>query len=151
MLRRSRTAAAVLLTVLLAVVGCSPASSETAYATVTIGSLTYRVELAQTAEQQQAGLGNRQTLPAGTGMLFQFGSRSEQQVWMTGMRFPLDIAWIADGRVVALDTLATCAEADESECPRWTSPSTVDALLEVPADSLGSVGPGTVVTVEELP
>lgn len=151
MQRYSRMAAAALLAVLLTVVGCSPASSKTAYATVTVGSLTYRVELAQTADQQQAGLGNRQTLPAGTGMLFQFGSRSEQQVWMAGMLFPLDIAWIADGRVVARDTLATCAAADESACPRWTSPSPVDALLEVPAKSLGSVAPGTVVTIEELP
>ena len=93
---------------------CSPplaasTSSEPSYATVTIGPLTYRVEVA-TDRTSSNDKGSRagSTLPAGTGMLFQFGSRREQQVWMAGMTIPLDIAWIADNKVVAIDTLAAC-------------------------------------------
>ena len=131
--------------------GCT--SSKPTLAAVRIGPapVEFRVEIAQTADQQRDGLSGRDELSVGTGMLFRFGSRSEQQVWMAGMRFPLDIAWIADGKVVAVDTLAACAETDENACPHWTSPSPVDALLEVPAHSLTAVVPGMAVVVEELP
>lgn len=131
--------------------GCT--SSKPILAAVRIGPapVEFRVEVAQTAEQQRDGLSGRDELSAGTGMLFRFGSRSEQQVWMAGMKIPLDIAWIADGKVVAIDTLTACTEADENPCPRWTSPSPVDALLEVPAHSLTTVVPGMAVSIEELP
>lgn len=125
-------------------------SSTPALATVRIGPapVEFRVEVAQTADQQRDGLSGRDQLATGTGMLFEFGSRGEQQVWMAGMKFPLDVAWIADGKIVAVDTLTACEEADNA-CPRWTSPSPVDALLEVPADSLTTVVPGMPITVEE--
>lgn len=84
-------------------------------------------------------------------MLFRFGNRSEQQVWMAGMTIPLDIAWIVDGKVLAKDTLIPCTEPDQNQCPRWTSPSAADALLEVPADALDTVIPGMTLTIEELP
>ena len=67
------------------------------------------------------------------------------------MTIPLDIAWIADGKVVATDTLTACTEANQDACPRWISPSPVDALLEVPAHSLTRVVPGMAVAIEELP
>ncbi len=82
-------------------------------------------------------------------MLFRFGNRSEQQVWMADMKIPLDIAWIVDGKVLAIDTLTPCVEADQNQCPRWTSPSAVDALLEVPAHSLATVVPGMPATIED--
>lgn len=149
MRRRSRLAAAALLAVLLTVVGCSSGSSKATYATVTIGSLTYRVEMARTAEEQREGLSSRQNLADGTGMLFQFGSRREQQVWMAGMAVALDIAWIADDKILAIDTLGPCQALDQTACPRWTSPAPVDALLEVPAYSLKPAVPGMDVLVEQ--
>lgn len=131
--------------------GCT--SSDPVRATVRIGPTVaeFQVEVAQTADQQRDGLSNRDELAPGTGMLFRFGSRSEQQVWMAGMSVPLDIAWIADKKVVAIDTLTPCTASDQNACPRWTSPSPVDGLLEVPARSLADVIPGMTVTIEETP
>lgn len=131
--------------------GCT--SSDPVRATVRIGPTVaeFQVEVAQTADQQRDGLSNRDELAPGTGMLFRFGSRSEQQVWMAGMSVSLDIAWIADNKVVAIDTLTPCAASDQNACPRWTSPSPVDGLLEVPARSLADVIPGMTVTIEETP
>lgn len=129
------------------VVGC--ASPEPHHAVVRIGSaaVEFRVELAQTADQQKEGLGGRESLPAGTGMLFQFGSRSEQQVWMAGATIPLDVAWIVDGTVLAVDTLPPCTETDHTKCQVWTSPGPVDSLLEVPAQALQAVNTGMSITV----
>lgn len=52
---------------------------------------------------------------------------------------------------LAVDTLTPCTETDQDQCPLWTSPSAVDALLEVPARSLATVVPGMPVAIEEQP
>lgn len=131
--------------------GCTASKPVTAIVRIGPAPVEFRVEVAQTADQQRDGLNGRDSLSEGTGMLFRFGSRTEQQVWMAGMTFPLDIAWIVDNKVLAIDTLTACAETDQDQCPRWTSPSAVDALLEVPAHSLATIIPGMPITVEEQP
>lgn len=107
-----------------------------------IGDTEFQVEIAETEQTQRAGLSGRAHVPEGTGMLFVFAGRQEQQVWMAGMQIPIDIAWLVDGRVLAVDTLDPCDLEDQEQCPRWTSPAPVDALLEVPAGELAGVEPG---------
>ncbi|GAA0192005.1 hypothetical protein GCM10009526_11690 [Glutamicibacter creatinolyticus] len=65
------------------------------------------------------------------------------------MKFPIDVAWIADHRVIAVQTLEPCTEADQDRCPRWASPNDVDALLEVRAGALAGIDAGIVVTIRE--
>lgn len=114
-------------------------------ATVKIGSsLEFKVEVANTEQRQRDGLRDRNSLPGG--MLFPFSSQEKRQVWMAGMEIPIDIAWIADGKVLAVDSLTPCRLSDQSQCPRWTSPAPVDALLEVSAGALDGIKPGTPVT-----
>ena len=121
-------------------------------AVVLVGSsrTEFRVDVAQTAGQQREGLSRRTSLAAGTGMLFHFGTRDHHDVWMAGTTIPLDVAWIADNTVLAVDTLQPCIQPNQDTCPRWTSPSPADALLEVPAHSLRDVAPGSAVTVKVL-
>lgn len=151
LLTRCFAATVVLVSVVILITagGCGRPGARVARATVTVGSLVYLVEVARTAEEQQEGLSGREILTEGTGMLFQFGSNGEQEVWMAGMTMPLDIAWISGDEVMAVDTLDACDEPDQNRCPRWTSPGAVDALLEVPARSLAGVGAGTRVTITE--
>lgn len=148
--RTLRWVGAVAATVALAA-SCSPGQPEHARITIGTGPVEFHVELAQTANQQRDGLSGREAVPEGTGMLFQFGSRAEQQVWMAGATIPLDVAWIVDGEVLAVDTLPPCTEDDQDRCPVWTSPGPVDSLLEVSAKSLVAVVPGMGVTLEEQP
>lgn len=82
-------------------------------------------------------------------MLFKFGTRDHHEVWMAGTTIPLDVAWIADNIVLAVDTLTPCTQTSQDSCPRWTSPAPADALLEVPAGSLRDV-PGASLTVKTL-
>lgn len=145
---RAHAAAAVALSVLLA--GCASTPEEPATALVTLGpALEFQVEHARTADEQRTGLAGRSELPEGQGMLFSFANQSERQVWMAGMKFPIDVAWIADHRVIAVQTLEPCTEAEQDRCPRWTSPNDVDALLEVRAGALAGIDAGTVVTIRE--
>ncbi len=69
-------------------------------ASITIGSHIYEVEVAQTLEQKAKGLAGRENLPPGRGMLFVFDAKSRLAFTMHNMRFPLDIIWIADGKIV---------------------------------------------------
>ncbi|CBQ74041.1 hypothetical lipoprotein precursor (plasmid) [Glutamicibacter arilaitensis Re117] len=145
---RAHAAAAVALAGLLA--GCASTPPEPATALVALGSgLEFQVEHARTADEQRTGLAGRSELSEDQGILFSFASQSERQVWMAGMKFPLDVAWIADHRVIAVQTLEPCTEVEQDRCPRWTSPNYVDALLEVRAGALAGIDAGTVVTIRE--
>lgn len=69
-------------------------------AVVAIGERSYAVEVAQTLEQKARGLAGRESLAAGQGMLFPFSGKSRVSFTMKGMLFPLDIIWIAEGKIV---------------------------------------------------
>lgn len=145
MLRTPRVAATAVAVVLtLAATGCTP---EPEALHVTIGAdLALTVEHARTVEQQRTGLAGRDTLSDSTGMLFTFDPPATQRVWMAGMRFPIDIAWIRDGQIIDTDTLPICTELEVDDCPRWESPGDVDALLETGPGVLTDITPGTPVT-----
>jgi uncharacterized protein len=134
-----RTSAAALATLLA---GCA-STPESSTATVGVGTAAvFQVEVARTADEQRNGLSGRPELSEGTGMLFTFEKRAERQVWMAGMEVPIDAAWIVDNQVLAVKTLYPCAKTDQDQCPRWTSPGDVDALLEVPAGALDGIKTG---------
>ncbi len=69
-------------------------------ATATIRGVTYRVDVAVTPKEKEIGLGGRDSLPDGTGMLFPYDHAEQFSYWMKGMRFPIDIIWIRDFRIV---------------------------------------------------
>ena len=62
------------------------------------------VEIADEAEERWQGLSNRESLGGGSGMLFVFPHKQVQNFWMKDMNFPLDIIWIADNKVVKIDS-----------------------------------------------
>ncbi|MBX9825210.1 MAG: DUF192 domain-containing protein [Xanthobacteraceae bacterium] len=64
------------------------------------GTRTFSVELAKTGPELDRGLMHRRSLPAGRGMLFDFGSVQPVTMWMKNTYVPLDMLFIgADGRV----------------------------------------------------
>ena len=120
---------------------------------ITVGDQRLTVELAMTPESRARGLGYRQGLAPGTGMLFVFPEPNERSFWMKGMRFCLDIIWIEDGQIVgaaegACPDPAGTADADRAS---FVSEAPVQLVLEVPAGWLAEhgFGPGTPVEVPE--
>jgi uncharacterized membrane protein (UPF0127 family) len=61
---------------------------------------TLKVEVAKTPAERQRGLMNRESLPAGRGMLFDFGRNVETAFWMKDTSIPLSIAFIDTDRKV---------------------------------------------------
>lgn len=123
-------------------------------ARVIVGDTPLTVQLAITPSQQQLGLGYRNGLEPGTGMLFVNEQPAPRTFWMKGMRFCLDIIWIEAGEITG---------AAESVCPdpegtadadraRFTTPEPVTYVLEVPAGWMQEhgYGPGTPVDLSEV-
>ena len=66
---------------------------------VQIKEKKFAVELALTEEEKNTGLGGREEICMSCGMLFVFSQSGKYSFWMKNMKFPLDIIWIADGKI----------------------------------------------------
>ena len=67
---------------------------------VKIGEVVYSLEIADTEMRREKGLGGRVTLCESCGMLFVFETRGQYAFWMQDMRFPIDIIWLLENRIV---------------------------------------------------
>jgi uncharacterized membrane protein (UPF0127 family) len=94
---------------------------------VTLGPTGVKAEVVHTPGNIYLGLGYRQELPEGQGMLFLMPRKEPQNFCMRGMKFPIDIVWIAGGKIVGLE---------KNVSPKFTgtlcSPQPVKYVLEVP-------------------
>ncbi len=102
---------------------------------VTVGGVLVEATLARSSRERSLGLGYRDELEEGTGMLFVYEEPSTRSFWMKGMRFCLDIIWIDDGEVVGAAE-SVCPEpagTADSDLPSYVSPEPVRYILEVPA------------------
>ncbi len=121
-------------------------------ATITVGETPLEVELAIEPEERARGLGFREGLAPGTGMLFVAEEPRVENFWMKGMRFCLDIVWIEGGQVVGAAEHA-CPDPDgtpDEARARFSSGEPVSFVLEVPAGWLAAHGYGAGTLVDGL-
>lgn len=104
---------------------------------VTFHEKYFTLEIARTEAEHSRGLGYRDTLCSRCGMLFLFDEPGEYAFWMKGMRFPLDIVWLRDDRVVHIERHVS---ADSQEVLR--PPEAADSVLEVNAGEADSLNVG---------
>lgn len=64
------------------------------YPSVSINDHKIEVEIADTPETRERGLGGHAPLSENEGMLFIFDNPEVQTFWMKNMTFPIDIVWI---------------------------------------------------------
>lgn len=121
-------------------------------APIVVGETPLEVELAILPEERQRGLGYREGLAPGTGMLFVADAPRVENFWMKGMRFCLDIIWIEGGRIVgAAENACPDPEGTPDEArARFSSGEPVRYVLEVPAGWLAEHGYGAGTTVGGL-
>jgi hypothetical protein len=120
---------------------------------ITVGGVPLMVELAIEPADKARGLGYRDGLAPGAGMLFIFDGPAQRSFWMKGMRFCLDIVWIEAGAIVGAAE-SVCPEpagTADADLPSYRSPVPVTYVLEVPAGWLASYGFGPGTPVEGLP
>ncbi len=90
-----------------------------------------KVEIAQTPKAWEKGLAGRQKLAENQGMFFVFSEAERRSFWMKGMKFPLDIIWINQGKVV---DIAPNVQPDNTPSPAlYFSRLPINQVLEVRA------------------
>jgi uncharacterized membrane protein (UPF0127 family) len=98
------------------------------------GRVAVRVELARSVQEKMRGLSGRADLKSGHGMLFLYERPQPIGIWMKDMRFPLDILWMQDGRIVHIERNAPPLPPAG---PERVYTATGDLVLEVPAGFVG--------------
>ena len=106
--------------------------------TVVIGGrVQVSAEVARTDRQRELGLSNRPFLGEGEGMLLLFGGVVPAGIWMKNMRFPLDIFWIKEGRIVMIKGRVQPMRPGR---PPEVFTAEAEAVLEVPAGFAAAKG-----------
>ena len=101
------------------------------------GRVTINVEVARSPQAQTRGLGGRPSLKKGTGMAFPYNGPGLRGIWMKGMLIPIDILWILEGRIVAIE--ANVQPPTSNGAPAVFS-HVADQVLEVPAGYAREMG-----------
>ena len=69
-------------------------------ASVKIGNKSYSAIIAKSDKDRMKGLSGRNSLDKNTGMLFVFDKKAPYPFWMKDMKFPIDIIYIDDNKIV---------------------------------------------------
>lgn len=93
------------------------------------------VEIADTNEKRNKGLGYRESLATDSGMLFIHETPKKYTYWMKGMEIPLDIMWIMDDTVAdIIPNIPPPIEGQSEETlERYSSTVEVNRVLETNA------------------
>jgi uncharacterized protein len=93
------------------------------------GEVEVPVEVADSPEEREVGLMNRESLPADAGMIFLFDEDTASAFWMKDTLIPLSIAFAdAEGTIVSILDMEPC-EADP--CTLYDPGVTYRSALEV--------------------
>jgi hypothetical protein len=146
--------AALMLALLLAsgAVGCAQAETPEG-PSITIRDQRVALEVVRTSAEQSKGLGYRDSLDWGRGMLFVYDAPRFVSFWMKGMRFDIDIVWIRDGRIVGIESFVPYPRDNPSQPASVRPKELVDNVLEVPAGFAQAHGwrPGDAVRLAGIP
>jgi uncharacterized protein len=93
------------------------------------GDVVVQVEIADTAEEREVGLMNRESLPEDAGMIFLFDEDVSSGFWMKDTLIPLSIAFAdANGTIVRILDMEPC---ETEECPTYEPGAFYRSALEV--------------------
>lgn len=98
---------------------------------LSIDGQSWKVETVSTPASLEQGLSNRSDLPAKSGMLFVFNELTERTFWMKNMKFPLDLVFIKDDKILKID-IGAQPEGDNPQ-KYYYSNGAVNRVLEINA------------------
>ncbi len=110
------------------------------------------LETAVTDQEKRQGLKGRSSLPMNRGMLFTVNPAQDVQLWMAGVRFPLDMVFLHNEKVSAVLSDVPPCTTSPSDCPIYDSGGTVDSVIELAAGTAESLSliEGSTIEIFEL-
>ena len=97
------------------------------------GEVKFALEIADSPEEQEKGLMNREKIEDTYGMLFIFPREERVSFWMKNTLIPLDMIFMdEDLQIVHIAQNAEpCISKDDSKCPLYSAPSSAKYVLEI--------------------
>lgn len=117
-------------------------NNDVSSATAKVGGKTYKLILAKTDEEKVTGLSGRDNLADDQGMLFIFQEKGDYGFWMKNMKFPIDIIYIDENKVVTIveNAPAPTENQDPSSLPIYKPGAPVNYVLELSAGQSKEAG-----------
>lgn len=129
-----------------------PSFGDASVQTMKIGDKSISVEIADSPEEHEKGLSDRENLAHDRGLLFVMPKDGGAIFVMRRMKFPIDILWIDDNKVIGFteNLLPPQEGTSEDKLIQYKSPAPVDYVLEVNSGFVkeNKLAPNTLV---ELP
>ena len=97
---KNKFAVYVFLVMLIAAIGLKVINFYTKTGKVIIKNETFKVEVLKNEWELERGLSGRDKLAKNKGALFVFSKEDKHSFWMKGMKFPIDIVWIKNNKIV---------------------------------------------------
>ena len=124
----------IIIAFLITLTGCNWKNMENTQK-VTLNNKKYTLEIAQTEAEKRKGLGGRETLNAGSGMIFLYDQADYHQFWMKDTLVPLQILFVNKCEVVDIQEMAV--EKDPANPQTiYKSKAKADKAIELNANSV---------------
>ncbi|OGH20692.1 MAG: hypothetical protein A3D74_05315 [Candidatus Levybacteria bacterium RIFCSPHIGHO2_02_FULL_37_13] len=101
--------------------------------TAIINNHTFKLDLAKTQQEKAIGLSKKDMLEKNAGMLFMFEKPSNLSFWMKDMKFPIDIIFIKNNRIVTIHKNVMPPGNSNDMLPTYSSKQPADTVLEINA------------------
>lgn len=100
-------------------------------AKVTIEDDTFEVEVADDDAERIKGLSDRDNLDENKGMVFVFEEKGKYGFWMRNVKFPLDIIYISDNKIVDIFANTAPQAEDAENIPVFEPKENANFVLEI--------------------
>jgi uncharacterized membrane protein (UPF0127 family) len=98
---------------------------------VTINNHIFNLAIAKTDTEKEIGLSKYKNIPQNFGMLFPFGKPDYYSFWMKNMKFPIDIIFIRNNKIVTIFKNASPPKSNNELLPIYRNQNLSDTVLEI--------------------
>lgn len=121
-------------------------------ATITIKEKEFNPEVAETPEEKQIGLSQRNSIDENEGMIFKFEKPDYYSFWMKNMRFPIDIIFIKENKITTIYKFVDPPKTENESLQVYQPKEPSDIVLELKEGTSDKYGfkEGDVVKIENL-
>lgn len=122
-------------------------------ATATIKNQTYTIDVVKTPKQKEMGLSGKNSIATNYGMYFPFEKADFYAFWMKKMKFPIDIIFLRDNKIVTIHDSVPFPTSDTDNLPLYQPDEPADAVLEISAglSKKNGFAKGDTVTLKNIP
>lgn len=101
--------------------------------TAAVKSKSFKLLVANSSKEKQIGLSNKKSLPQNYGMIFPYKTAGFYAFWMKDMKFPIDIIFIRNGRIVTIHSQVQPPKAKSDYPLLYLPQEPSDTVLEINA------------------